>query len=312
MSAIRTVHITRDRFHLAWDPAIPPIETVPSGSIVEFDLLDASGGQLTATSTTDDLRALDFSRVDQVNGPIAVEGAMPGDTLQVDLLSFQPADWGWTASIPGFGLLADDFPEPYYRVTRVPGAGGRAEFLPGVRVPVIPFCGELGVAPQTGPRSTIPPDVHGGNMDTRHLTAGATLFLPIFHPGARFSIGDGHAAQGDGEVCGTAIETPMQSTVRLTVRRDLHVQAPEFLTAPGAVADTPVGQRYATDGIGPELLQAARDAVRRMIDWLGREHGIGAQDAYLLSSVAVDLRISEIVDMPNFVVTAYCPLSIFE
>jgi acetamidase/formamidase len=305
------IHITPDRFHLAWDPAIPPIETVASGSIVEFDLLDASGGQLTATSTIDDLARLDFERVDQVNGPIAVAGAEPGDTLQVDLLSFQPADWGWTASIPGFGLLADDFPDPIYRTTRIP-VGERAEFLPGVRVPIVPFCGEVGVAPETGPRSTIPPDLHGGNMDTRHLTAGATLYLPVFAPGARFSIGDGHAAQGDGEVCGTAIETPMLATVRLTARPDLHLGAPEFLTAAGRPAEAPVGRRYATDGIGPDLLGAGRDAVRRMIDWLGREHGLSAADAYLLCSVAIDLRISEIVDMPNYVVTAHCPLSIFE
>ena len=311
MATTPTVHITRERFHLAWDPAIPPIETVASGSIVSFDLLDASGGQLSATSTLDDLIALDFSRVDQVNGPIAIEGARPGDTLQIDLLSFQPADWGWTASIPGFGLLTDDFPEPILRLTRIP-ATGPAEFLPGVHVPIVPFCGEVGVAPASGPRSTIPPDLHGGNMDTRHLTAGATLYLPVFAPGALFSIGDGHAAQGDGEVCGTAIETPMQAIVRLTARPDLHLMAPEFLTAPGSVAETPVGRRYATDGIGPDLLAAARDAVRRMIDWLGREHGLSAGDAYLLCSVAIDLRISEIVDVPNYVVTAHCPLSIFE
>ncbi|MEA2578983.1 MAG: hypothetical protein QOD78_2571, partial [Chloroflexota bacterium] len=153
---------------------------------------------------------------------------------------------------------------------------------------------------------------HGGNMDTRHLTAGATLFLPVFHEGARLSVGDGHAAQGDGEVCGTAIETPMEATLRLTVRKDLHVTAPEFLTAPGAAAERPVGRRYATDGVGPDLMTAARDAVRRMIDWLGREHGLAPIDAYLLCSVAVDLRISEIVDMPNVVVTAHCPLSIFD
>ena len=309
MATNPAVHITSERFHLKWDPAIPPIETVDSGAVVEFDLLDASGGQLTAASTVDDLARLDFDRVDQVNGPIAVVGAEPGDTLQIDLLEFEPADWGWTAAIPGFGLLADDFPDPALRITRVPGVGGRAEFLPGVHVPIAPFCGEVGVAPPTGPLSTIPPDIHGGNMDTRHLTAGATLFLPVFHLGARLSIGDGHAAQGDGEVCGTAIETPMRAVVRLTVRKDLHLTGPEFLTAN---MSTPVGRRYATDGIGPDLLGAARDAVRRMIDWLGREHGIAALDAYLLTSVAVDLRISEIVDMPNHVVTAHCPLSLFE
>jgi len=310
MQTSPAIHIRRDQFHLAWDPAIAAIETVESGAVVEFDLLDASGGQLTATSTVEDLARLDFDRVDQVNGPIAVAGAEPGDTLQVDLLEFEPADWGWTASIPGFGLLADEFVDPALRISRVPGVGGRAEFLPGVHVPIAPFCGEIGVAPVTGPRSTIPPDLHGGNMDTRHLTAGSTLFLPIFHAGARLSMGDGHAAQGDGEVCGTAIETPMRALVRLTVRKDLRLGAPEFLTAD--IPATPAGRRYVTDGIGPDLLAAARDAVRRMIDWLGREHGIAAVDAYMLTSVAIDLRISEIVDMPNFVVTAHCPLAIFE
>ncbi|MFL5725218.1 MAG: acetamidase/formamidase family protein [Chloroflexota bacterium] len=312
MSTTPAVHITRDQFHLAWDPAIPPIETVGDGDEVEFDLLDASNGKLTQTTTVDEIARLDFSGVDQVNGPIAVDGAKAGDTLQVDLLDFQPADWGWTASIPGFGLLADDFPDPAYKITAVPAVGERAEFFPGIRIPIVPFCGELGVAPASGPLSTIPPDVHGGNMDTRHLTAGATLFLPVFHDGARFSIGDGHAAQGDGEVCGTAIETPMRARVRLSVRHDLHLTAPEFFTAPGTAAERPVGRRYATDGIGPDLLTAARDATRRMIDWLGREHGLPAIDAYMLCSVGVDLRISEIVDQPNFIVTAHCPLSIFE
>ena len=312
MATGSAIHITRDRFHLAWDPAIPPIETVGDGDEVEFDLLDASNGKLTATTAVSELLTLDLSGVDQVNGPIAVDGAEPGDTLQVDLLDFQPADWGWTALIPGFGLLADDFPEPAYKVTRVPAIGERAEFLPGIRIPIVPFCGELGVAPPTGPLSTIPPDVHGGNMDTRHLTAGATLFLPVFHAGARFSIGDGHAAQGDGEVCGTAIETPMRARVRFTVRKDVHVTAPEFITAPGAAAERPVGRRYATDGVGPDLMTAAQDATRRMIDWLGREHGLASADAYMLCSVGIALRISEIVDQPNFIVTAHCPLSIFD
>lgn len=312
MVTVPSIHVARDQSHLAWDPAIPPIASIPSGGVVEFDTLDASGGQLNASSTVADIATLDFSRVDQVSGPIEVENAGPGDTLQIELLEFEPADWGWTASIPGFGLLADDFPEPLCRITRLPAPGGRAEFLPGIRIPVVPFCGEVGVAPLTGPRSTIPPDLHGGNMDTRHLTAGATLFLPVFVPGARLSLGDGHAAQGDGEVCGTAIETPMRVLSRLTVRKDLHVTGPEFYTAPGDAATRPVGQRYATDGIGPDLLGAARDALRRMIDWLGREHGVAPGDAYMLCSVGVDLRISEIVDMPNYVVTAHCPLSIFE
>ncbi|HEY7738740.1 MAG TPA: acetamidase/formamidase family protein [Candidatus Limnocylindria bacterium] len=307
-----TIHVAREQNHLAWDPTIPPIASVGSGAVVEFDCFDASNGQLGATSTVADVGTMDFERVDQVNGPVEVEGAEPGDTLQVELLGFEHGDWGWTASIPGFGLLADDFPEPAYKVTPLVPGGDTAEFWPGIRVPLAPFCGEVGVAPETGPRSTIPPDTHGGNMDTRHLVAGSTLYLPVFVPGARLSMGDGHATQGDGEVSGTAIETPMRATVRVTVRKDLHLTGPEFEAAPDPWATLRNGRRYATDGIGPDLMDAARDAVRRMIDWLGRTHGLDAVQAYLLCSVAVDLRISEIVDQPNYIVTAHCPLGIFE
>jgi acetamidase/formamidase len=307
-----SIRISADQNHLAWDPAIPPVASVGSGEVVEFDCLDASNGQIDADSTTETLAKLDFERVDQVTGPVDVSGAEPGDTLQVDLLEFETADWGWTASIPGFGLLADDFPDAHLKITRLQPGGDRVEFWPGIRLPLAPFCGELGVAPVTGPLSTIPPDLHGGNMDTRHLVAGSTLFLPVFHAGARFSLGDGHATQGDGEVSGTAIETPMRAVVRLTVRKDLHVTGPEFLAAPDPHAALRNGPRYATDGIGPDLMTAARDALRRMIEWLGREHGLDAMQAYLLASVVVDLRISEIVDVPNYVVTAHCPLGIFE
>ncbi len=304
--------ITSDQNHLAWDPAIPPVASVASGSVVEFDCLDASNGQITAESTTASLDTLVFDQVDQVTGPVEVAGAEAGDTLQVDLLDFTPATWGWTASIPGFGLLADEFPDGHLKITRLTPGAERAEFWPGISVPLAPFCGEVGVAPIDGPRSTIPPDLHGGNMDTRHLIAGSTLFLPVFVPGARLSIGDGHATQGDGEVSGTAIETPMRALVRLTVRKDLHVTGPEFVAAPDPHAELRSGVRYATDGIGPDLLGAARDALRRMIEWLGRERGLDPMQAYLLCSVAVDLRISEIVDVPNFVVTAHCPLGIFD
>lgn len=307
-----TIHVSRDQNHLAWDPAIPPVASIASGEVVELDCLDASFGQLDADSTNETLANLDFGRVDQVTGPVEVEGAQPGETLQIDLLEFETADWGWTASIPGFGLLADDFPDGSYKVTRLQPGADRVEFWPGVRIPVAPFCGVVGVAPTAGPLSTIPPDVHGGNMDTRHLVAGSTLFLPVFQPGARISVGDGHATQGDGEVSGTAIETPMRARVRLTVRKDLHLSAPEFLAAPDPHAALRNGARYATDGIGPDLMAAARDAVRRMIEWMGREHGLEPMQAYLLCSVAVDLRISEIVDVPNFIVTAHCPLGIFD
>ena len=305
MASRPSFHVRRDQWHLAWDKTVPPIATVAPGDIVSFDALDASNGQITATSMTDSLATLAFDQVDQVAGPIYVDGAEPGDTLEVELLSFEPGDWGWTANIPGFGLLADEFPDPYLRITRL--ADGFGEFLPGMRIPLAPFCGELGVAPAGDPRSTIPPDVTGGNMDTRHLTAGSVLWLPVQVPGALFSLGDGHAAQGDGEVCGTAIETPMHATVRLNLRRDVRVTGPEFRTAGPLGRSTNTAGWLAADGVGPDLFAAARDAVRRMIDRLGAERGLAPLDAYLLLSVSGDLRISEIVDQPNWIVTCYAP-----
>jgi acetamidase/formamidase len=302
-------HIGRDTFHLQWDASIEPVALVASGSVVTFDALDASCGQVTVDSTAADLADLDFSRVDQVAGPVYVEGAAPGDTLEIELLEFTPADWGWTAAIPGFGLLADDFPEPALRITRLDGRS--APFLPGVSIPLAPFCGVLGLAPAGEPRSTIPPTEVGGNMDTRHLTAGTRVWLPVQVEGALFSLGDGHAAQGDGEVCGTAIETPMQAAVRLTVRKDVSVRAPEFETAGPLGGSTNTAAWFATDGVGPDLFEAAREATRRMVDRLGQRHGLAPVDAYLLISVAGDLRISEIVDQPNWIVSCHMPTSIF-
>lgn len=308
-----TIHIHRHQWHLAWDHSIPPIATIESGETVSFDLLDASCGQIVQDSTVETIRTLDFSRVDQVNGPIYVEGAAPGDTLEVEFLDLQPADWGWTAIIPGFGLLADDFPEPAIKIWHLEGdADGWAEFAPGIRVPLAPFCGEIGLAPGlSGALSTIPPYRHGGNMDTKHLTKGAHLFLPVEVPGALYSMGDGHAAQGDGEVCGTAIETPMRATVRLTVRKDVHVPEPQFLTSGPLAQRTNTASYYATDGIGPDLMEAARNAVRHMIDFLQRSYGLSRPDAYMLCSVIVDLKLCEVVDTPNWVVSAFLPLSVF-
>ncbi len=305
-----SIHVTRDQWHLAWDNSIAPIYRVQSGDVIEFDLLEASCGQITADSTLDAIKTLDFSRVDQVNGPIYVEGAEPGDTLQIELLDLQPADWGWTAIIPGFGLLADEFPEPALKIWRL--ADGWGEFAPGIRVPLEPFCGEIGLAPGApGALSTIPPYRHGGNMDTKHLTKGATLYLPIEAPGALYSMGDGHAAQGDGEVCGTAIETPMRATVRLTLRKDLRIPEPQFMTGGPLATRTNTAPYYAVDGIAPDLLEAARKAIRHMIAHLERAYGLARSDAYMLCSVAVDLKISEVVDAPNWVVSAFLPQSIF-
>lgn len=306
----RTIHVTRDQWRLAWDHSIPPLASIASGDTVSFDLLDASCGQITPESTVATIGALDFSQVDQVNGPIFVEGARPGDTLEIEFLELQPAEWGWTALIPGFGLLADEFSDPALKLWSL--QDGWAEFAPGIQIPLEPFCGEVGLAPAAaGAFSTIPPYRHGGNLDTKHLTRGAKLYLPVEVEGALFSMGDGHAAQGDGEVCGTAIETPMQATVRLTVRHDLSVAEPQLLTAGPLAARTNTGPYYACQGIGPDLLEAARAAISHMIAHLQEAHGLERNEAYMLCSVAVDLKICEIVDAPHWVVGAFLPQSIF-
>lgn len=210
-----TIH-SKDH-HLSWDNSRLPAITIAPGDTVEFKDIDATSGQIKATSTVADIRTLDFSLINPIAGPVYVDGAMPGDALKVTLLDFAPSGWAWTAIVPGFGLLAEDFPEAalniwsYDKSFAVPALYG-----PGARVPLKPFCGTIGLAPAArGEHSTIPPHSAGGNMDIRDLTVGVDLYLPVQVQGALFSLGDTHAAQGDGEVCGTAIESPMSVTAKL-------------------------------------------------------------------------------------------------
>ncbi|KAI0693135.1 Formamidase [Cerioporus squamosus] len=304
--------VKRSQCHLAWDNSIPPALHVASGATVTFDCLDASNGQITPASTPSTLASLTFASLDQVNGPVHVAGAEPGDTLRVDVLDVQVAEWGWSAVLPGFGLLADEFPAPALKIWSLNREEGYAWFdeRMGIRIPLKPFAGEMGVAPgKDGAHSTIPPYKTGGNVDTRHLTKGSTLYLPVEVEGGLFSIGDGHAAQGDGEVCGTAIETPMKVTVRLTVVKDKpYVKTPHFISrSPHPSAE----EFYTTAGVDSDIREATRSAVRHMIEFLGAEYGLSKVDAYILCSVAGDLRMHEVVDMPNYVIGFMLPKSIF-
>ncbi|KAJ6632244.1 Formamidase [Mycena sp. CBHHK59/15] len=302
--------VKKAQSHLAWDNSIEPVLRIQSGETVTFDCLDASNGQLTPDSTAADISSLVFSQLDQVNGPVFIEGASIGDTLQIDVLSVTPATWGWTACIPGFGLLTDEFPEPALKIWNLNTEGGFAYFdeEKRIKIPLRPFAGEMGVAPgKNGAFSTIPPYATGGNIDTKHLSVGATLFLPIEAEGALFSIGDGHAAQGDGEVCGTAIETPMTVSVRLTVRKDRpYTKTPHFTTPKISESE----DYYCTTGIDSDIREATCAAVRHMIEFLCVEHQLDRVAAYMLCSVAGDLRLHEVVDMPNYVVGMMMPRSI--
>ena len=307
-----TIH--KAHHHLGWDNSFEPVLKIEPGRSVEFEILDASGEQLSADSSVEDVAALDFGRVNPVTGPVYIDGAEPGDALKVTLLEFAPSGWGWTASIPGFGLLADQFTDPVLHIWRYDASSlDPALFGPGGRVPLKPFTGTIGVAPaEPGTHSIVPPRRVGGNMDVRDISRGTELYLPVEVEGALFSVGDTHAAQGDGEICGTAIESPMQVAMRFELVKGANLAFPRYDTA-GPVSRHFDGSGYhVTTGIGPDLMQGARDAVSAMIDLLGQLHGLSAVDAYLLCSVCADLRISEIVDQPNWVVSFYFPRIVFE
>ena len=305
-----TIH----QHHCGWDNALVPVAHIAPTESLEFEVIDASGGQLGAASTLDDVARLDFSKANPVTGPVFIDGAAPGDVVKVTLLSFVPSGWGWTANIPGFGLLADDFKEPalhlwqYQAATLAPALFGRWG-----KVPLKPFTGTIGLAPaEPGIHSVIPPRRVGGNMDIRDLAQGSELFLPVEVDGALFSVGDTHAAQGDGEVCGTAIESPMRVALQFDVLKRQSLTYPRFRTPGPVTRHLDVKGYDVTTGIGPDLMLAARAAVHSMIDLLTREQGMPAIEAYLLCSVCGDLRISEIVDLPNWTVSFYFPRSVFD
>ncbi|OAX81812.1 hypothetical protein ACJ72_03844 [Emergomyces africanus] len=317
----KTVHIHRHQQHVKWSKQIPPVHTINSGDIIHFDAIDGSNGQITKTSTKSVLSTFDFARADPAVGPVFVTGAEPGDVLQVEILELKTTDWGWTAIFPGFGLLADEFPEHALKVWHLDPDQPFALFKEGIQIPKRPFLGVMGVAPgRDGDFPMIPPMNTGGNIDCRYLTVGSNLYLPVQTPGALFSCGDGHIAQGDGEVCGTAIETSLKATLRLSVHKNQPwITAPQFQTPPrpaGIIHDAnqalPVDKgEYATMGIDPDLLEAARKATRNLIEWLVRNKGLTREEAYMLASVAGNLKITEIVDMPNYAVAMSLPLNIF-
>jgi acetamidase/formamidase len=307
-----TIH--QHQCHFGWSRDNPPAQRIAPGDTVEFHPLDSSGGQLSADSTVADIATLDFARINPVAGPVFVDGAEPGDALAVTLLHFAPSGWGWTANIPGFGLLADQFPHPALHVWRYDAQTlAPAMYGPGASVPLKPFCGTIGLAPaEPGVHSIVPPRRVGGNMDIRDMAAGTTLYLPVEVAGGLFSVGDTHATQGDGEVCGTAIESPCALAARFELIKNAQLAFPRF-TTPGPVARHLDVKGYeVTTGIGPDLMAGARAAVSGMIELLCAQRGMAAVDAYMLCSVCGDLRISEIVDAPNWVVSFYFPRVVFE
>ncbi len=361
---LRPLATQPDKGHNRWHEGIRPALEVEPGATVALETWDAFDAQLTPQSTIEDVAKADLSRVHPLTGPVYVRGAQPGDLLEVKIREIESdpwQHWGYTVQVPGFGFLRDQFPQPYIIHWHLYDTYAESPQLPGVRIPRCPHPGTIGVAPSRELRETatqreaelaarggfvlppdptgavpaeepiaseglrtIPPRENAGNVDIKQLTPGASVFIPVWVDGALFSIGDVHFSQGDGEVCGTAIE--MRSVVHLEFRvhkgearrrgiRTLQFLRDGYFTAPEFAAPR---RFYATTGIclrngrneSEDLTLAARDALFRMIEYLQRR-GFTAQQAYAICSVAVDLRVSETVDVPNVMVTAILPLDIF-
>jgi acetamidase/formamidase len=306
-----THYFPSDQVHFTWDAGNEPVLTVESGDTVVVHTRDVSDNQIGPDSTSEVIADLNWERVYPLAGPIAVSGAQPGDTLAVEVLDLHTQGWGWTAILPGFGLLSEDFTDPYLRIFDLT-AGDVTHLREDITIPIEPFMGTMGVCPAgASSQPVMPPGKFGGNMDTRQLTRGTTLYLPVQVDGALFSCGDAHAAQGDGEVCVTGLESPMYGALRFTLYKDRSIPAPQYRTSGPLAPRVSGGAWYGTTGVGPDLYVGAQEAVRAMIDYLAAEHGLSREDAYLLASLAVDLRISEIVDAGEYVVSALLPLAVF-
>jgi formamidase len=350
--------------HNRWHPDIPPIVRCEPGDEVVMTTRDALDGQITRDSKVDDVAVVDLSVVHPLTGPVYVEGAEEGDLLVAEIVEVDPAEFGFTVQIPGFGFLRDDFPEPFLVKWDIADGWATSDDLPGIRIPGAPFMGTIGLSPSrelmdtiaareadlagrggfvllpdatgavpTDPAiagealRTITPHETAGNVDIKQLAAGSRLLIPVSADGGLFSAGDAHFAQGDCETCGTAIEMTATLTVRFSLRkgqaaerriRHLQFERDDYLVDP--VYQAP--QRFfATTGLSvdrdgtnasEDLTLAARNALHHMIDHLGAEHGFTRQQAYAICSVAVDLKVSEVVDVPNFLVSAFLPLAIFD
>ncbi len=349
--------------HNRWHPDITPILRVAPGDVVLMETRDALDGMITGETKAGDLSNLDMGRVHPLTGPIFVEGAEPGDILEVRILEVRPQPFGFTVLIPGFGILREYFSDPFVAVWRISDGAATSDQLPNVRIPGAPFMGVIGVAPShelvqraqareadvmkrggmalppspdgavpanepvrsTGLR-TIPPRENGGNIDIRHLTAGAVVYLPVFVPGALFSAGDAHFAQGDGESCGTAIEIGAVLRVQFGIQKKSanpgHMRGPQYTRCGGLCPPAAgQGQFYATTGMpitandrneSENVTLAAQNALLSMIDYIVMKYAFTREQAYVLTSVSVDLHISELVDAPNVLVSAFLPTHIFD
>jgi acetamidase/formamidase len=298
-----TVHaLSAEPTHSVWNRALPPRLHIEPGDEVEIECTDASGGQVQPGMTTTEFLSIDRTRIHALTGPIWIERAEPGDVLQIDVLATRHSGWGWSSVIEGLGFLKDRFREPYLFHWQLNGES-TGSLTPAV-VPVRPFLGVMGVArAEDGVFRTRPPGAFGGNLDVRELCAGSRLYLPVFNHGALFSCGDGHAAQGDGEVCINGIECPLDVTLRFNLHKQQPLAGP-LVEASEVAAPDSTATAWVVVETGTDLADTARAATARMIDLLVSRWSFTDIHAYILCSVALKLRLSQVVNEPVCTVSA--------
>lgn len=307
-----TIHARDSHFH--WSNKNAPVKTVAPGDTIEFDVIDSSGGAITPTTTVEDLLRVFGTSGVPLTGPIAVDGARPGDALKLSILGFSPSGWGWSAITTNYGILTDQFLEPHLKIWNYDPTCREPAMLSDIaRVPLKPFPGTIGLAPaRYGTHPSLPPYRTGGNLDVRDLSIGSVLYLPVEVEGGLLSIGDTHAAQGHGELAGTALESPMRVALKVELVKDANLAGPHFITSAPVARHLDSKGYLVTCGVSRSLMEGARMATMQMIDLLGKTYRVSAIDAYLLSSVCGDLVISELVNRPVHVVSLYFPRLVFE
>jgi acetamidase/formamidase len=287
--------------HSVWDRSLEARLRIQSGDTVQFECVDASGGQVKPGMTAEEFQSIDRTRIHALTGPVWIEGAEPGDVLQIDVLATQHRGWGWSSVIEGLGFLSERFSTPYLFHWHLDGDMTRS--LAPAEIPVRPFLGVMGVArAQDGAFRTRPPGSFGGNLDVRELCAGSRLYLPVYNPGALFSCGDGHAAQGDGEVCINGIECPLDVTLGFHLHKRQPLAGPLVESSESVAPDTKADSWVVVES-GEDVVAAAKAATNRMVDLLVSRWGFSVVDAYILCSVALKLRLSQVVNMPVYTVS---------
>ncbi len=295
--------LTKDQTHNRFSSTIEPVLRVESGAVIEAYTEDASDEQIGPDSELSALDSLSFDPIHPLTGPVYVEGAQPGDVLKVTLHEIELGDWGWNAILPGFGFLSDTISVKYLKIYELGKGRQSVTFKEGMELRLNPFPGVMGVAPATDSLlSTIPPRANGGNMDDPNMTKGTILYFPVFVEGGLFSLGDGHAVQGLGEVCGTAIEAPLRVVYEIELIKDRKIQEPQYET----------DEYYATTGFATTIDEAAKKATLYMVDYLTTTYGLTVEEAYALCSLAGDLQIAEVVDLPHMLVTMHMSKEVLE